>query len=114
MLIETEERRLEAERRKRAALKIKVLSELMDVYGTPEEEVIRVFSDATSIDDLATRVEEATDGQIDQRTPLEYWHEHPDIVKEINRARELLRRPPLAFEGTPRHAIGERRKSKRT
>jgi hypothetical protein len=111
-LIETEERRLEAERRKRAALKIPVLEELMSLYKIPEERVIQDYSDATSIDDLTRRIEEASNGEIDPRAPLEYWREHPDIVKDINRARELLNQPPLAFEGTPRHAIGGRRKSK--
>jgi hypothetical protein len=114
-LIETEERRLDADRRKRAALKLGMLSQLRDVYEVPEDKVLSIYSDATSIDDLVRRVAEATNGAVDSEVVLSHWRKSPEIVAKINRARELLRKPPLEFLkplDTPRVSKPKKRRSR--
>ena len=109
-LIKSEELRLDAERRKRAALKVKMLEELIRLYGVPEDQVLAIYADAVSIEDLTRRVAEATNGLIDAYTPLEYWRKNPKIVDQVNEVRRLLERPPLNFETAAERADKRNRK----
>ncbi len=97
-LIENEQKRLITEQQKREALKIQVLQELVVIYGISEDEVIKTYSEATSIDDLAKRVVNLWDDGDNYRTPLEHWRHNPRIVEDINQARRLLGKMPLNFE----------------
>lgn len=96
-LIETEERRLTEDRRRRAALKIKILEELQTIFNVKADDVIGIFSEATSLEDLARRVSKATDGRIDSESPVEHWRDNPGTVDDINKARSLLEKPALVF-----------------
>ena len=106
-LIKTEERRLDTDRAKRAAMKITTLQQLNSIYDVPEENVLSIFSEATSLNDLAQRVSRATDGRIDPAGAAEYWRDEPAIVEKINHARSLLGKPPLKFTDEPRVLLAE-------
>jgi hypothetical protein len=100
-LIESEEKRLEQERRKRAALKSPLPQELHSLFKMSEDEVLKVFNEANSLEDLARLISVATNGRVDERTPVKHWRENPAIVEEINQARELLGLQKLNFAGKP-------------
>ncbi|MDD5703558.1 MAG: hypothetical protein PHU23_16115 [Dehalococcoidales bacterium] len=99
-LIESEDTRLDWDRRRREFLKVDIVNELIQFLNFAEEEIINIYSKATSLEELAESLEHATKGNepnIGANTAISHWKKHPEIVKDINRARALLKKKPIGF-----------------
>lgn len=103
-LIQSEQERLDAERRLREFFNMGVVSELVDLYDVDKETVKEIYTYADSIEDLANRVAVATAGQVNSEFAVEQWKKNPDVLERINRARLQLGEAPLEFKSktTPR------------
>lgn len=70
-------------------------------HGVVPQVARQVFTDATSLDDLARRAKEAGGDKITPVDELvEKWHQSEMFVNEVNVIRTILGREPLGFEST--------------
>jgi Domain of unknown function (DUF4062) len=87
------------------------LSAVRDLRGRiPLETVRSIFSMATSLDDLARRVQDAYSGFVADEI-IAYWKDSKDAVDAMNEVRAALDLPSLAFE--PESKSKKRRTSRR-
>jgi hypothetical protein len=67
-------------------------------YGVSTEAARDIFASASSLADLAKRVERATNRKLEVDSVIEHWKEHPPSVENMNAVREVLGLAPLKFE----------------
>lgn len=97
-IISTEKKFLEDERALREFHSNSIIMTLSTGYFLAHSVIESIFREATSIDNLLSRAEEATNGEIDSSEVVEKWKKNPDRVEEVNQARSLLKKGPLKFE----------------
>ena len=56
-----------------------------------------IFSEATSLEDLAKKLEEATEGKVTASVLIPHWRKYPRWAKEMNEIRAYLELPKLGF-----------------
>jgi len=96
-IIDEEDARLSDARELNELSKLTPIKELLEYNKVPVETARGIFSQATSLDDLAKRVAEAT-GRHNADAIVSFWKDNPDRWENMNNVRALLRLPLLTFE----------------
>lgn len=65
------------------------------------DEARRIFTDATSLDDLATRIDAIPNSPYKAASMLVAWQEDEDSLALMNEVRAILNLPPLTWESKP-------------
>jgi hypothetical protein len=105
-IIESEEQRLAKTRRLEEFKKQRPVSDLIELYNVPFDEVQRIFVTAKSLDHLAHMIEEKVPADHREKSLLEYWrNKRPDAIERMQEARRVLGLPELQFEITKTDAV---------
>lgn len=115
-IIQSEELRLEEDRQRRAALKVGVVSELIDTYEFTEDQALDPFRSAKSINELVQRICEYSGGRLIEAKVIDHWRNNSEAIDDVNLVRGILNLPRLAFidaeeEHTKRVAAARKRKT---
>jgi hypothetical protein len=73
------------------------IESLVTRYNATVERAREAFNEATSLDDLASRIEVITGGGLIATDVLEAWRSAPVGPQRMNEVRTILGKPPLAF-----------------
>lgn len=95
-IISKEEAKLSRARVLAELAKLAPITEL-ERYNVTTEAARDVFATATSLNDLAKRIEQATAGEIAAERMVEYWKANPDMADRMNRVRQVLGLVNLTF-----------------
>jgi hypothetical protein len=99
-IINEEKVRLSETRERNELSKLSAIQGLMKTWDTPLETARSLFSDATSLDDLARRLQSLTKGSTNPIVSTElvgFWKDNPDMAEKMNEVRETLHLPRLEF-----------------
>ncbi|MCX5864289.1 MAG: DUF4062 domain-containing protein [Deltaproteobacteria bacterium] len=97
-LIQSEKERLDAEKTIREFSKIGLVSELIEMQNVTVEELVKMYKEASSIDDIAAGAAKIL-GEDGPDRLIKYWKdEYPKAIERINLARSILGENPLKFE----------------
>lgn len=97
-LIQTENEKMENEKRLIKFFNLDVVSHLIDRYFVSKDKAKEIFQMAKSIEDLTQRLYKETGTMVGGKRLVGYWREHPEVIKEINEARTLLGEEELSFK----------------
>jgi hypothetical protein len=95
-LIQSEQDRLDEEKRMREFFNLKVASNLIK-YDLSHDGVKEIVGSAKSIKDFLHSVEKVSEGQVNAKRVIESWKKTPTYVDEFNKARSILGKPSLEF-----------------
>jgi hypothetical protein len=98
VLIDEEDARLATSRILAALTKLPAISDLAYYCDVSTEAARNVFTRATSLNDLAKRVEALAGRTFDAEKVISYWKTNPDQAENMNAVRTVLGFAPLAFE----------------
>jgi hypothetical protein len=98
----------------RVLAELATLSPIKDlkVHGVSTKAARDAFTKANTLDDLAKRIETATNRKIVAKNVISYWRENPDIAENMNQVRKVLNLSPLALEGYAGASVDSKRISK--
>lgn len=96
-IIDEEEAKLTSSRMLAELAKLSPIKDL-DTIDVKTEKAREIFAAATSLNDLARRVEKVTNGKVNARNAIRHWRANPDIAQNMNDVRKLLELPFLDFE----------------
>ena len=111
-IIDEEDAKLATSRVLADLAKLSAISDLKQ-FDVSTEVARDAFAEATSLDDLARRVETATKGQVRAENVISYWKVSRDKAENMNAVREVLNLIPLTFEDELHVKRGSRKPSKR-
>lgn len=97
-IINEEQARLMEARKLNELAKLPVISYLRDVYDVPLETSRSMFTEATSLNNLAERIERVTKGAFKANALIPGWKQDPELSQNMNDVREALDLPALRFE----------------
>jgi len=97
-IINEEDKRLEDEKQLNLLSKLSSFKDLTEDYELNTNKIREIFIEATSLNDLLTKIEEESNGVLDAKKVLEFWKEHPDKIGHMNEVRNILDLDDLSFE----------------
>jgi hypothetical protein len=97
-IISEEHARLADSRELSELAKVHMVDFLVKKYGMPVEKFRDIFSSATSLEDLAERLEEATGRRFNAKVVLPNWRKHEVYPDRMNSVRDALHLPRLKFK----------------
>jgi len=96
-IISTEKERLDKEKTLREFLNNSFVEDMINLGRIDQSKVEGIFRKTSSIEDLAKRIASET-AHFDTEGGIRSWHDNPDVVNKINKARALLGMSPLEWE----------------
>jgi hypothetical protein len=108
-IISEEEAKLSSSRVLAELAKLSPISDLKR-YDVSVEAARDIFAGASSLTDLARRIERATNRKVKADAVILHWKENPQFVDNMNAVRKVLGLAPLTFEdeGPPKAARPKR------
>ena len=88
-IIDEETKRLENERELNELSKLSAI-EALEKYKISVLTARQIFSEATSLNDLASKIEVAADGALGTENVLGHWRRWPGVISTMNNVRQVL------------------------